>query len=434
MPITKHSHQVIDPLDSMDNYYDNTSNNSDNNNNYLLSAAMLLGMTFASSSLGAETSDSGVTLADTPTSISDISAQDFGNVMSLNPADINGLDGVLSPNDLSTYSQMSEDLKQQGRIEDPNSIENKAFNNSEQLNDKMGMFADPEAYRSGALDSYIQAQTEYGATIQIPWDPTGDNTCEECQALADDGPYDPDSYPDPPHYGCQCNDPMADPIIVFPSGDDTVIPLEGEPETPIPPEEATPVEPYQEIDNLDNYVDDSGWDTQLEDLNQSDLEELESYKDEGYEVTNEYLRTGEVPDNALQSEDEIKADVSKLDNIISDSKTPEDMTLYRGVGDATVNTDVGSTIEDPAFMSTSTKFGVAEENAEDGVIMEIQYPKGSDGLPVSQALENNGLHSPHANEEEVLLPRSQTFEVTGKTTREGDWGSYDVVQVKPVEK
>ena len=33
----------------------------------------------------------------------------------------------------------------------------------------MGMFTDMEAYKSGALDNYIWAQTEFGATIEIPW-------------------------------------------------------------------------------------------------------------------------------------------------------------------------------------------------------------------------------------------------------------------------
>ena len=56
-------------------------------------------------------------------------------------------------------------------------------------------------------------------------DPTGPNTCGECLDLAS-STYSPENYPEPPHYGCQCNDPFPEPIITFPIGEGTVIPLE----------------------------------------------------------------------------------------------------------------------------------------------------------------------------------------------------------------
>jgi hypothetical protein len=90
----------------------------------------------------------------------------------------------------------------------------------------MGMFSDIEAYKSGSLDAYIQAQTEYGATIQLPWNPTGPNTCELCWDAVDEGPYDPENFPEPKHFGDECNDPMGEPIITFPTGEGTAIPLE----------------------------------------------------------------------------------------------------------------------------------------------------------------------------------------------------------------
>jgi len=47
----------------------------------------------------------------------------------------------------------------------------------------MGMFGDIEAYKNGVLNNYILTQSEYGATIKLPWNSTGQNTCAECMDM-----------------------------------------------------------------------------------------------------------------------------------------------------------------------------------------------------------------------------------------------------------
>lgn len=216
----------------LDKYYQDAVNNLDLNNHWLLTVAGLLGAAFVTQSLQPviatkpiveetveETSELPLELATTPIAVKDISDESFSNIMQMNISKEDIASYLYNEDEMGTFKQLGEELRQHGRLEDPNTIENTAFSNAVNSNDKMGMFSDMEAYRSGALDTYIQATTEYGASIRIPWSPTGDNTCDECQALADNGPYDPEDFPEPPHYGCQCNDPMADPEIVFPEED-----------------------------------------------------------------------------------------------------------------------------------------------------------------------------------------------------------------------
>jgi hypothetical protein len=216
----------------LDPYYVDTQDKSEKDNWWLMSVAGLLGAAFVTSSLNPTGSIEAPNLADVPTYVHDISDQTFNDIMRMDMEQLKLGEGVenlsyaYSPEDLQYFQQMAEDLKQYGRLEDPRSIENTGFRWAEQSNDKMGMFGDIEAYKSGALDQYIWAQNEYGAEILIPWNPTGGNTCPDCMDKVDEGPYKPDEFPEPVHFGDQCNEPMADPIIVFPTGEDTVIPLE----------------------------------------------------------------------------------------------------------------------------------------------------------------------------------------------------------------
>ncbi|MCE7697866.1 MAG: hypothetical protein K8E24_003180 [Methanobacterium paludis] len=209
-----------DPEYDMDDYYENVNQQSDKDNDWLFEAAGLLGVAFVVQSLQPSGPQDSPVLADTPTSINDISDDTFNSIMrmEIDPANmdtsVQDLSYAYSEDDLKHFQQMGEELKQHGRLEDTRTVENTSMRWAEQANDKMAMFGDIEAYKSGALDEYATAVTEYGATIKIPWVCTGDNPCPDCLELEADGPYD--ELPEPPHFGCQCNDPMAEPIIVFP--------------------------------------------------------------------------------------------------------------------------------------------------------------------------------------------------------------------------
>ena len=124
---------------------------------------------------------------------------------------------AFTPEGLTEASQITEEFRELNQIDDPTSIENTAFEWASQRSDMMGMFGDLESFKAGLLDTYITAQLT-GAEIMLPWNPTGSNTCDDCMQMVDDGPYPVDNFPPPVHTGDQCNDPPADPIIVYGAG------------------------------------------------------------------------------------------------------------------------------------------------------------------------------------------------------------------------
>lgn len=167
---------------------------------------------------------------------------------------------------------------------------------------------------------------------------------------------------------------------------------------------------------------------------------LSSYKTEGYSPVNHYLRKGEVSKSSIVSKTEIKKDVSNLDTLIKNSKTNKDMVLYRGCGNSLNNAPKGSIVKDKAFMSTSKSFEVAEGFSKNNTIMEIHYPKGSNGVDVSKTLSKNKGSNEWASEKEMLLPRNKEYEVFGKYTKKGDWDDYmyssddDLIILPPPKK
>jgi hypothetical protein len=196
MAIAKHQHIVYKVQQSdIDGYYDDSIDESDTDNKWLAAAALLLGFSV-------------VILKDS----GGVTDTVFNNIMSM---DVTQLE--IPESDLSYYQNLQQELIQHSRIEDPKTIENKGMQWAETQTDQMGMFGDIEAYKAGTLDSYAAAAA-CGADILIPWNPTGPNTCGECLDMVIDGPYKPDDFPEPVHYGDQCNDPMADPIITFGMG------------------------------------------------------------------------------------------------------------------------------------------------------------------------------------------------------------------------
>ena len=233
--MVQNKHQLVDddPDYDLDGYYIDTNKNSEIDNNWLFIAAGLLGAAFVTQSLNPTGPIETPNLADNPISVDSIPDETFASIMKMDIAPINievsttKMEYIYSQDELNQFKQLQDYLLQHGRLEDPRTIENTSMRWAEQSNDKMGMFTDIEAYKSGSLDAYIQAQIEYGASIEIPWNPTGPNTCDDCMAMVDEGPFEPQNFPPPVHFGDQCNDPMADPIIVFPTGQDSEIPMEG---------------------------------------------------------------------------------------------------------------------------------------------------------------------------------------------------------------
>ncbi len=420
--------------DEYDPDFDNMAQQQDTDNAWYLTVAGLLGAAIVLDSLNPSGPADSPEFPPNVEMPGDVSDETFSQILqmgggtedtALGTGPTDDLKYTFSDEELRQYQEMSEELHHQGRIEDPKTTEIKSFDDAARINDNIGMFGGTEAYKAGMLDAYEAYSDQTGTMVMIPWVPAGDNTCDECQELADNGPYLPWEYPEPPHYGCQCE--PGDPVLMEGPIDDIM----GNGDSGSTDESES--EDYKEVPRLDDYVEnDQDWTDTLKDLDSNELESLESYHDDS-DVLNNYLRTGELPEGALVDEEDIKSEVSDLDNLIDQSKTPESMVLYRGVGTDLGDAEIGSTMNDKAFLSTSTNFEDAEGFTDEHKnIMEIQYPKGSNGLPVSEALKENDLRVRH-NENELLLPRDTKFEVIGNYEKDGEWGgNYHVVQVKPV--
>lgn len=114
------------------------------------------------------------------------------------------------------FDKVMDFYKEHGSSLNLDSIFKEAINRSE----SMSIFNYIESYKMGGLEVYEIAVNERAILIDQPWTTCEDNDnctlngpCPECVDLAENGPYPVDDFPDTPHDKCQCNDPLAPPII-----------------------------------------------------------------------------------------------------------------------------------------------------------------------------------------------------------------------------
>lgn len=116
---------------------------------------------------------------------------------------------IIDEKQLNRFFQQLEDHKMLGRLEDPKTIENLSFRNSQRINDMIGQYGSIEGYKKG----YLGAAAKAG--VLVHWIPAGANTCPTCNRYSREGPYLPKYmgkagnplykvYPYVPHYGCEC--------------------------------------------------------------------------------------------------------------------------------------------------------------------------------------------------------------------------------------
>ena len=291
--------------------------------------------------------------------------------------------------EIDQYQQLLDELNQYGRIEDPETQEYKYWQWQQDIADKIGSFGDLESQKQGDLDLYK------GQQVMIPWVTAGDdNVCEDCAELEANGPYPPDEFPEPPHYGCRCNDPMADPVITSPED----------------------VEPTKE-----------------------ELDALAEYNMQDDPAVNEYLRNNEVPSDYLGTEQDIIDQIKAMDDIIDRNTFNEDKTLYRGVDGVFDDKVIGDNISDNAYWSTTTDFEQATEFGD--TVFEIQIQEGYNGINLDDILSEQidagnyeKLDGLRLNEEENLLRRGSNFDVIDQYIRESEWGDkINVLVLRPGE-
>lgn len=131
---------------------------------------------------------------------------------------------------------------------------------------------------------------------------------------------------------------------------------------------------------------------------------------------NDKLRTGKDATRGQASPDEYKA----LDSALEKSTIPEEMTLYRGTsekmfGGRDPKDMIGETIVDNGYESTSMT-GKVGGIYSDGVVCEINAPKGSKGAYVDEVGFGEKSDFGEDANNEILLPRNSKFKITGVET------------------
>lgn len=150
---------------------------------------------------------------------------------------------------------------------------------------------------------------------------------------------------------------------------------------------------------------------QQAELSDSEIEALDDYIDEGFEVVNDYLRHGN-PAEADLAEDMI----GSLDAMIAKSTLSADATVWRGVstdGWLEGTLEPGTAIEDKGFLSTSAKQSVAVNFAADqdtpyAAVFQINVPAGTHVIDVV----GTGLGG---GEQEFIFPRGSRLTVSSDT-------------------
>jgi hypothetical protein len=94
-------------------------------------------------------------------------------------------------------------------------------------------------------------------------------------------------------------------------------------------------------------------------------------------------------------------------------------TLEQGTGGLPANLFVGRIMQDPGFLSTSTKRNIGEKFAGsfNGVVMRVRMPAGSKGLHVQAIGASAKYTTGKEAEHEVLLPRGTKFRVKSAKRR-----------------
>lgn len=118
---------------------------------------------------------------------------------------------------LSDLQSITDTLTGLNSVEWPGYIENLAFKNHNNIVNSLGMFGGVESTKQGVISTYKEAMDNslpFVGKVMIPWvTEDDDHVCDDCLDLADNGPYEPDNYPEPPHDGCRCW--PGEPVIIY---------------------------------------------------------------------------------------------------------------------------------------------------------------------------------------------------------------------------
>jgi hypothetical protein len=169
--------------------------------------------------------------------------------------------------------------------------------------------------------------------------------------------------------------------------------------------------PITESGNLLGAFYDQGtvWGKQI---SKSQKKAIYNYTNQSYKDINGYLRKYKTltPQQTVK----VKKDIIKIDSALNKFTMNNPMTTYRGSLLPVLNEavkggklQVGATVKDPAYLSTSTTNYVVKNLFKTSVIMQLNFPQpGKYGAYISSI-------SDYPSEQEFLVRRGQKFVVTG---------------------
>lgn len=145
-------------------------------------------------------------------------------------------------------------------------------------------------------------------------------------------------------------------------------------------------------------------------LTEEEIQSIKEYTGGAYSTINHGLRDG----TKLTKDD--KENIKNLDRVLENNKTTEDITVYRGFSDVSQiqNAEVGGTITDKGYVSTSTSekaakgFSRGTDDKGKMYIAEITIPKGSSVADVNKLI---GTSSAKSKESEMLIGKNAKFDV-----------------------
>jgi hypothetical protein len=200
-------------------YFAGAEQDTDNKGLWLGTASFLVGTAFALMSLNPSIEKGEPVYPPLVQFLDKLDPEIFINYYNLTPLEsplqTEMINLILDPSELSYLETLRSSLETMGILSDPAtypSIENIAFSNAIENMDKLGAYGGQESWKIGQLELYKNAQLQMNVVILIPWETcetkgdcdTEGPVCEDCQDLENDGPYAPEDYPEPPHFGCRC--------------------------------------------------------------------------------------------------------------------------------------------------------------------------------------------------------------------------------------
>lgn len=146
-------------------------------------------------------------------------------------------------------------------------------------------------------------------------------------------------------------------------------------------------------------------------FSQEEIQALQYYTSDGYEVINKYLYKGYEPNTTEDQANQIEATVNALDSAFEGTQAPFAYTVYAGLSSRYSPDKINSGGEYifRGYLSTSLDFntaiGISNTDSRNGsVVLQIEVSKGQKSIYADSLSANAG-------ERETLLPRGSRIKV-----------------------